>query len=317
MNQLKNINDLNGKPINGLSFASRYQFNKWMEAEMERLSVQNKKVWRTVDNYAQKNISDKKWWGNPPPSSMRDLQEIKEFPAMGFYKQMRPKFKKQLKDFLKVRSSGGVASKKIAYNDRELGIFSFDRAAIGLHRVKDSQGKERVVTSNKKVYAFHDPKEQQRQAVEIYVKINASANITGDQILNIGIGAAILFEMLEKKGYFVRVFIVDHFSNGPQEYVNIVRVKDFESRLRLQDFLIMSSSARFFRYQAFKGSICLYNHFGHFAPSGLGVPASNFKFNHFVYELPKKNKELKRFIFGNSHSEIEVMKEIETILKSL
>ena len=120
---------------NYVEFNSVKDLHHFADGKILDLSPANYKAWRKVNNDAAHNIAiDRGWFGYPPPGSVDELNEYSQFSGMHLLRDLRPKIKKDLYPFLQYLDEEVLPKPKMSYNDRGLGVFSFDRAAMSLQR---------------------------------------------------------------------------------------------------------------------------------------------------------------------------------------
>ncbi len=204
-----------------------------------------------------------------------------------------------------------IKRKKIHYNPNGLGVFLFDRAAMGMYRLKEffspslnkvvereevqrlkgeyrlikdnslvverweeKEGKPKIRTSSKNVYTFYEKVNKEKQAVDLLVSCGGHVGIIGEQFLYSGMSALIVAQLLEQAGIPNRISIV--IGSSPDKYSHtayacLIPVKNYDERLDINLLALLSSDPRFFRYEGFRGIIALYEHFKRVAPSSLGA----------------------------------------------
>lgn len=153
---------------------------------------------------------------------------------------------------LKVRDR--IKYRKVQYNAMGLGIFLFDRAAMGMYRLKElyspiyrktvereevrkvkngfqlisdgskvierweekPDGTPKIRTTSKNVYAYYPKRDKQNRAVEIYLAIGGASAITADQFIYSGVSAIIVAQLLEKAHVSTKISIV--VGTSPDEF---------------------------------------------------------------------------------------------------
>ncbi|WP_299243084.1 hypothetical protein [uncultured Aquimarina sp.] len=269
-------------------FDSISDFHCFVDAQMEALSGGNFKVYKSMHTRAASGAYyGSGWYGTPAPTSIEDLQNHNRFLGMHLIKVIQPKIRKRLEHYLKLVEDQILPKPKLQFNDKGLGVFSFDRAAMGLFRMQPTAvntnmqknisqmkielDRDNKTTSIKKVYAQIKDKASSFPSLQLYITAGANANIKGNQLLYIGLACAELVEFMELRGIAVEVNIIfETFFNGNYP-IGVVRLKRFEDRLDKNQLLLLSSDPRYYRYRGFKALIALSNYFGLTIPSGLGA----------------------------------------------
>lgn len=147
-----------------------------------------------------------------------------------------------------------IKDRKVQYNAMGLGIFLFDRAAMGMYRLKElyshphqrkveqqevrkvkscyqlisdgtpvverweekPDGTPRIRTTSKKVYAYYPKRDKEKRAVEIYLAIGGASSITAESFIYSGVSAIIVAQLLEKAKVNTRISIV--VGTSPDEF---------------------------------------------------------------------------------------------------
>ena len=227
------------------------------------------------------------WYGKPTPQNTQELEEHNTFLGMSLLAEIQPKIKDKLATYLDYLNEAVLPKPKMSYNDRGLGVFSFDRAAMALFeqfpvntstplQTSTSQmhialGNKQVQTSVKSVYAYFQNKQQSYPALQLYIMAGANANVTGNNLLYVGLACAELVQFIELRGISVEVNVLLGTSFRNQVTMGCVRVKRFQDHLDKNQLLLLSSDPRYFRYRGFKALIAMSNYFGLTIPAGLGT----------------------------------------------
>lgn len=297
--------------VNYAVFDSLLDFNSFLDTH--QLKFYNKNNWEAKLRNASKRISQgSQWYGTPIPKSIDELKNHKEFIGLNMLDYARKKLESRMHRFLQFFEENEIEKKVIAYNP-VVGIFSFDRAAIGLHKVPKPNGGTKVVTSVKDVYALFKNKPSQQQSVRIFVKAGANSKVSGDDMLFLGMGMIILAELFEKMGINIEISILlgSMIENG-KHYINVIKAKKFEDYLDKNLMLLLSSDPRYFRYRGFQGILAIHDIFGSRCPQTLGSSFNPSTTRMFVNEFDKNGE--KAYLFQDSFSMSDVEREIERIL---
>ena len=312
---------------NYMLFDSVWNFNAFVDLEMEGLASRNKEAWKGVNIGTQVHIDKKSdWYGTPIPRNLDELNEHKTFLGMHLLKTIQPKIKDQLAQYMNYLENKVMPKPKVVYNDRGLGVFSFDRAAMALykqHRVNTQTNINTVIsqlnvelgnyshsTAVKSVYAYFENKQNSYPAIQIYLMSGGNAGVEGDQMLYVGLACSELVEFLESRGVAVEVNVLLGSYYDDQATIGVIRVKRFQDRLDKNQLLLMTSDPRYFRYRGFKSLIALSNHFGLIIPSGLGSLTKDLG-SDFVKTINSKG-----FVFEQSYSLESAVKEVTQIIET-
>ncbi len=310
---------------NYLLFDSVYALNAFVDYEITQLSADNASRWNSVSSNTKSNLSsDTDWYGTPKPKSVQELDEHRTFLGMPLVAKTQPQIKEKLTQYLEYLNQAVLPKPKMAYNDRGLGVFSFDRAAMGMYQTfpvnTSSQintsvsqlhielGNKQIRTSVKSVYAYFKDKQMSYPALQLYIMAGANAQVKGDDLLYVGLAFAELVEFMELRGVSVEVNVLLGTSFDNQMTLGCIRVKRFQDKLDKNQLLLMSSDPRYFRYRGFKSLVALSNYFGMTIPSGLGTIKASMG-NNFVKVINPKG-----FVFEQSYSMDSAVKEVSQII---
>lgn len=298
--------------IHYLTFDSLNAFHGFMDTH--RLKPSNRERWQGTKRSAQRHISSgSDWYGLPTPKSVEQLENHRDFIGMHLLDATRARLEKRMRGFMQYFEENEIPQRKIAYNSMGLGVFSFARASIGLHKVPKPDGGTKIVTSVKDVYAHFDRKDVADKTVKVFVAAGAPANIKGEQMLYVGIGMMLLVELFEKMGVGIEINVMlgSQDRNGTH-YMTITKAKRLEDSLDKNLILLLCSDPRHFRFRGFQGIIAIYDYFGKTCPSGLGRSFDLSTSQDFVDSLNEKGKY--NYLFQQSYSLEAVEKEVERIL---
>ena len=320
------ISDSKGK-YNYLLFDSVLAFNKFVDEETQRLSVENNSQWETVKEGSLYYInSNSDWFGTPTPESIDALNDHRTFLGMPLLRNIQPKIKDKLALYLEHLENAVLPKPKMAYNDRGLGVFSFERAAMAMFKnfpintntpidtnvsqMNIELRNHQVQTSVKSVYAYFKDKQMSYPSLQLYIMAGANAHIKGDQLLYVGLACAELVEFMELRGISVEVNVLLGSSFLNQVTIACIRVKRFQDKLDKNQLLLISSDPRYFRYRGFKALIALSNYFDLIIPSGLGRITADMG-NGFVDTINPKG-----FVFEQSYEMDSAVKEVVQIIEN-
>ncbi|WP_452223716.1 DUF7192 family protein [Lacinutrix chionoecetis] len=322
--QQHTIQSSDGK-CNYLLFDSVFAFNAFVDGEIKQLSSANDSRW----NWVQQSTTDQlkngtDWYGTPTPKDITELEAHYTFLGMPLVEKIQPQIKDKLAPFLNYLNEAVLPKPKMTYNDRGLGVFSFDRAAMGLFQqfAVDTQtpmstsvsqmnielGNKQIQTSVKSVYAYFQDKQQSYPSLQLYLMAGANANVKGNDLLYVGLACAELVQFMELRGISVEVNVMLGTSFNNQVTMGCVRVKRYQDQLDKNQLLLLSSDPRYFRYRGFKSLVAMSNYFGLTIPSGLGTISASMG-NAFAKAVNPKS-----FVFEQSYSMDTAVKEVSQII---
>ncbi|EDP96514.1 hypothetical protein KAOT1_03857 [Kordia algicida OT-1] len=315
----------NEQKYNYLQFDSVFTFNEFVDHKASYLSDHNQSIWKDVmDNASNRILEKKDWFGSPIPKSLAELESHTSFLGMHLLKEIQPKIQDKLSAYLEYLAQSELPKPKIAYNDRGLGVFSFDRAAMGMfkiHTINRSTpieenisklnielGRKQIQTSVKSVYAYFKDKQNSYPSLELYIMAGANSTVKGNNLLFVGLSCALLVTFMEERGISVEVNVLigSHFRG--QTTLGQIRVKRFQDKLDTNQLLLISSDPRYFRYRGFKALITMADHFGYKMPEGLGRLTSSLG-NNFVSAINQRG-----FVFEQSYAMDKAVREVATII---
>jgi hypothetical protein len=316
-----------GKHFHYTHFDSVMDYNVFVDHESERLSEGNQHVWNTVRESTIREIQrNSDWYGMPKPNGIAELEDHKAFLGMHLIKKIQPKIRKHLEKYLQYLDTEVMPKPKISYNDKGLGIFSFDRAAMGLFKSTKIQlstpldktatqlnieiGRTDLHTSMKDVYAYFENRNTSRPSLRLYIMAGANAGTAGDKLLYIGLACAELVEFMEMRNVGVEVNVLLGSAYDGKVCMGVIRVKRFQDKLDKNQLLLMSSDPRYFRYRGFKALIAMSNRFGYVIDDGLGSMEESMG-KDFVTAVDNQG-----FVFEQSYSLEASSKEVTKIIET-
>lgn len=320
-------------------FKNLLEYQEWVKHSFQHLSPANSYHTQEFSKeHIERNIRQYPSWfgtGTTYEELSKGVTEYKD-PALieKIFNQVNDKISAEVRDTIKAR--------KIRYNPNGLGVFVFDRAAMGMYRIKEwyspslqkvvdanevkkagkgyvliadgspvierweekPDGKPKVRTSNKNVYAYFPPVSKEKKAVELYISCGAHSGVQAKSFLYSGVSAIIVAQILEKARIQTRISIV--IGSSPDgfnriAYAAAIPVKNYDENLDVNLLALLTSDPRFFRHEGFKGIISLYDHFKAVAPDSLGT-GMNRDFLIKTIEQSTYSKQAKlapnRFYFG-------------------
>ena len=321
----KHIVQSESSKYNYLLFDSVFAFNAFVDHEIQQLSSSNASRWNNVVQSTSQNLnSGTDWYGTPTPKDVKELEEHRTFLGMKLAQKIQPQIKDKLATYLYYLQDSVLPKPKMAYNDRGLGVFSFERAAMAMYKdfPVDTQTpvntavsqmnielrNHQISTSVKSVYAYFQDKQMSYPSMQLYIMAGANANVKGDQLLYVGLACAELVDFLELRSISVEVNVLLGTSFSNQVAMACVRVKRFQDRLDKNQLLLISSDPRYFRYRGFKSLVALSNYFGLTIPSGLGSITAQMG-TAFAKAINPKG-----FVFEQSYAMETAVREVTQII---
>jgi len=310
---------------NYLFFDSVFAFNAFVDDEIRNLSSANQSRWDFIEESTDSQLqSGTDWYGTPTPKDVKELNEHRTFLGMSLVAKIQPKIKDKLTHYLQYLNDSVLPKPKMAYNDRGLGVFSFERAAMGMYKqfsvntltplntsvsqMNIELRNKKVQTSVKSVYAYFKDKQMSYPSLQLYIMAGANAHVKGNDLLYVGLACTELVEFMELRGVSVEVNVMLGTFFKDQVTMGCVRVKRFQDKLDKNQLLLMSSDPRYFRFRGFKSLVAMSNYFGLTIPSGLGTISASMG-SAFTKAINPKG-----FVFEQSYSMDSAVKEVSQII---
>lgn len=347
------------KTLNFLThFENLLQYREWVDSTFKNLSLKNRVHSREYEKEYIDFVTKKmpKWFG-----SNVTFQELKK--GITTYKnpELIDRIFQKMNDKVPSQTKDKIKARKVKYNPFGLGVFVFDRASMGMFRLKElyseknqtivereevkkskdqfylikdnspvverweekEDGKPKIRTTSKNVYAYFPPIKKDKQAVDIFISAGGNSSITAEQFLFSGVSAIIVAQLLEKAHIKTKISLV--IGSSPDDFrdkvfVAVVPIKKYDEPLDINLIALLSSDPRFFRYEGFKGIISLYEHFNEKCPGGLGKGMNKETLEKTMNEYVKKHPESfseNRFYFGWTFSEDSAINQINTVIDEI
>ena len=254
-----------------------------------------------------------------------------------------------------------IKARKIKYNPFGLGVFIFDRAAMSMYRLHEyyspthskkvepeqvyerhpkhylkadhtevikrweqkPDGRPKVRTNSKNVFAYFPEVPKDRLAVELFLSGDAPAAVSAKNMLYSCISALVIAKLLMKARIKVRINIVFGSatnSEGTEYYGCLVPIKDYNEPLDENLIALMGSDPRFMRFDAFKGVVAAFDYFHKRTPFGYGY-AVNAKKLHGLFEnsgwTAANSKAQNRYYFGGTFTEKDCLRDIQLTIDDI
>lgn len=339
-------------------FENLLQYREWVNSTFNKLSQKNRVHQseyekQSIDSVI-KQVPD--WFGKNVT-----FQEL----AKGITSYKNPelidRIFQKMYDKVPSKTKDKIKARKVKYNPFGLGVFVFDRASMGMYRLKElfsdkhqkvvereevkksndqfhlikdnsvvierweerEDGKPKVRTTSKNVYAYFPPIKKDKQAVDIFISAGGNSSITAEQFLYSGVSAIIVAQLLERAQIKTKISLV--IGSSPDGFRDkvfgaVVPIKKYDEPLDINLIALLSSDPRFFRYEGFKGIISLYEHFNEKCPMGLGRGINKETLektmNEYAIIHPESFSE-NRFYFGWTFSEDSAINQINTVIDEI
>jgi len=254
----------------------------------------NKAVLERIDNEARTEVGSG-WYGDTTYEEM--TRPINQFKDMGLVDEVY----RDVSDHLPQNVKSKLKERKLLFNAQGLGVFSFDRLMMGMFKkpafwsvsqqkyvapnavYQNAEGEykltadnsdievhEKLTTNNKKVFAYFPELEKDNNAIEIVMVAGANGDTSAREMLYTGVAGIVMAELCQKAGIKVRLSIILGSINGEDMVADVIPMKDFNQPIDKNVLALLTSDARVFRYDMFKGIVALYDKFGLNCPRGLG-----------------------------------------------
>ncbi|GGG35924.1 hypothetical protein GCM10011344_41050 [Dokdonia pacifica] len=304
-------------------FASPGGYHSFVQKQSQKLFIGNQQSLENIVKNAKDRIrTSSDWYGNPSPNSIRDLEEHHYFGKMELLEVIAPKIKKELTRYTDLVQESLLKRPQLSANSKGLGVFSFDRAMMGLYKIPLSKnasplekythglkielGKDKATTV-KNTHLYFENKSASKPTLTLTVLAGANANTKGDALYYVGIAVALLTEYLESCHIAVAIDVLIGTSFGVHTLVSAIRVKRFEDPLDTNQLLVLASDPRYFRFNGFKGLIALSDYCGVNIPDTLGKIDDRITSAYMEYTA-------NTLLFNQSYSIDRAVKEVSRIL---
>lgn len=225
-------------------FADLLEYRKWVQQSLPNLSSRSKK--RYEEHFSDQEIDmtcrlKPRWFGEGTT-----LAELKA--GITTYKdpQLIDRIYDRVNTAVSLDVRDKIRSRKVRYNPMGLGIFVFDRAAMGMYRLKElyspslgisvereqverhdnryrliadgspvierweekADGSPKIRTTSKNVFAYFPPVSKNKKSVEIYISCGGSLSVEAEDFLYSGVSAIIVAKLLERAAIPTKISIV-------------------------------------------------------------------------------------------------------------
>lgn len=262
------------------------------------------------------------------------------------------KLENNLNEALNLKEPNEVPKKRLAYNDIGLGVFSFDRAAQGMYRLKElyspthnqvvqpeevirsameirlkrddslveerwevkESGKPKLRTTNKKVWAYFPKVKRQRAAAEIYLSCGNYSEVSAEDFLYSGLVAIVIAKKLIAASIPVKINTVIGWEVFGKYTCAVVPVKHYHEPLDVNLLALTSSDPRFWRYEGFKA--CAILQLVNNRPTG-GAGITGIQLKNAFEKAGYKTEVPNRFYFGRVANEQEAVSHVRAAIEQI
>lgn len=299
-------------------FTNLLEYQHWLQQAWDRLSSLNAHF---RERYAERRVTevirkDPNWFG--ADVTYREL-------ADGITQYKKPELIEavynRVAHEVSVDIVNRIKTRRLDFNALGLGVFSFDRAAMTLHRVTTPSGQVKVRTATKELFAWFPQESRDQHAVELFVSCDAPGDTHASDMLYCGVSAIIIAELLVKAGIRVKINIVNGSGvSNREKYVGaVVPVKNYDEPVDRNLIALLTSDPRFMRFDAFKGVVAAFDHFQMRTPLGMGMSMNAAQLRKMFEEsgYAKKSQAQHRYYFGGTFSEQQALRDVTLTINDL
>lgn len=201
------------------------------------------------------SVSNREWFGEPLLTSMQDGLDRTRYQRMNDYEDIYNRYiKPRIQEILKT-SMAKLEQPKITYNDRQLGIFDFNRASLGLIPVyKYYSIKHKKIVDGSEVETYESDNGYKYKLISDNTPVISVPSLLTDddklrdKIYNEIYKGADVFETIAK--YDVRIGGVDAFTSTYKKvWVQKEKVKKLKNAIRIFVKIGENSDCRFDDYK--------------------------------------------------------------------
>ncbi|MPL71937.1 hypothetical protein SDC9_17716 [bioreactor metagenome] len=276
-------------------FTGLEDYRDFMRLQYDYMSNHNRREVDSINDPGTiRSNAQSGWYGeNVTPEEMTGkITEFKD-PALldRIYNKVSDKIPQSIKNKLK--------EKRMKFNDMG-GVFSMDRFMMGMFKKPafysvfkkqyvapaeiyqkgnnyylkenntDIEVHEKLTTSNKNVYAYFPQISNENKSIEIVIVAGANANISAEEMLYTGTAGIIISELCDKAGIKVKINVLMGSASQGENHLALIPMKNYNAPIDRNVMALLTSDARIFRHEMFKGIIANYDYFGKEVPWGLG-----------------------------------------------
>lgn len=320
-----------GQRLQYIVFDSPKVFTAFVEQQCNNLEFANKATMDQIETNAKHRINTQSdWYGTPIPKSIAELAQHRYFEKMHLLETLAPKIKAHFYKYQALTEDQLIQRPKLTTNSKGLGVFSFDRAVMGLYKqplgkgntvveslsnqLKIAVGKDKGTTV-KDTHLYFKHTSNMRPSLTINLLAGGNANVKGDALYYVGIACALLVDYLESCQIAVAVNVLIGTTIQKDSCLSVIQVKRFEDPLDQNQLLVLSSDPRYFRYNGFKAVIATADYCGLTIPESLGYIHS--KIAHQYAQSSKSNSVVFQQSYSVDKAVAEVVKHLKNYTASL
>ena len=308
-----------------LAFENPKAFHEFVNRQCRSLEFDNKATLDRIEANAKHRIaSQSDWYGTPAPRSIEDLEAHHYFGNMELLETVEPKIKTHFHHYVALAKDSLITRPKLTSNSKGLGVFSFDRAVMGLYKLPMTKGNTPIAsllnqlkialekdkaTTVKDTHFHVEEHHQMRPSITINLLAGANAKTKGDALYYVGIACALLVEYLESCLVAVAVNVLIGTTINTDSCLSVVQIKRFEDPLDKNQLLVIGSDPRYFRYNGFKALIATADYCGLAIPRSLGQITPSIVGNYI------ESTHTYNVLFGQSYSLSEAAAEVIRLLE--
>jgi hypothetical protein len=302
-------------------FNNLQDYQNWLSQQFKRLSPYNEqqtaRFTKSQVDYMIKEYPD--WYGKNV--TYKELEAgVKEFINPQLLDTLYQKVNHELSSVIAQK----LQARKLKFNALGFGMFCFDRAAMTLYKVKESErsNKLKVKTNTKELFAYFPEESREKHAVEFFISCGGSAGIKAHDLLYQGVSAIIMAELLIKAGFKIKINIILGYCSTQERdelFAISIPIKNYDEVLDRNSIALTTSDPRFFRYDGFKGLIAVGNYFDQKVPANIGY-AFNKEQLKTLFEksgYAKKSASKHRYYFGGTFSEDKTLEDITLTIEDI
>lgn len=261
-------------------FQSIKAIEHWTERKLKSLSADGEKEIGILREAVESNYNSSEFYYANSPEEVYNAQK---FCAWNLVQKYRIKLRSELQKLLNIKQKNDVETKRLEYNDRELGAFSFDRAAMRLRTeyppksvrqlriaLHGSDG-SKIVSDNKRSFAYFKNILKPKPTIRIFLEQSGY----GDGVVYQGLAPYFLAEMLIQKGYKVEINGIRAIENDGVTVFTKTLLKKFNGELNANTILFASSDPRFIKWKMWNYTVCQLDDLN-LTPGSWGIRSTYF-----------------------------------------
>jgi len=333
-------------------FKDLLEYRSWVNQQMNGLSWRNEHFKRIFEQpYVENTLQvHPKWFGN---TTFTELSKgITTFKDPLLIERIYEQVNHQVSTYTRER----IKAKKIKYNPVGLGVFVFDRAAMGMYRQKEyyssihhgtvqdnevrqngdsyllikdgspvekrweerPDGSPKIRTTSKNVFAYYPKVRKENKAVELYLSCGGAVGVPADKFLYSGISALIVAQLLEKARIKTRISIVIGSSPDKFQYSALLAIIPIKNFDEHIDTNLLALLSSDPRFFRYEGFKGLISLYDYYEQNCPENLGTGLNLAYLKQTLKDYHPEItNRFYFGWTFSETEALKNIEETINEI